>query len=196
MTEKDKKSADLLLLISYLTMYVDQLEQSFPTMMRRWESGNRSGAAVERLMSNFFTYAALRQLIELNFSLPCVTSKLHAREVGSLDSLLNFIKLTTVRQAAVSPQLAAEYKALYSIIKKYYDRTPQTMESSLEPSAYLTYYTGNKFYPKDFLDREHVTKTALEYEEELAAYKVAVALGRAPNSKKKKASRKPKSSGK
>ena len=185
MTSKDKAAADKILLISYLTMYVDQLEHDFPKMMRRWESGDRSSAEVQRLMGKFFTYAALRQLIELNFALPCVTSKLHAREISSLDGLLNTLKLATVQQSMVSPQLAAEYKALYSIVKKYFDLTPQTLADDLDHSAYATYYAGNKFYPKSFTNREDVARTAADYADELSRYKVEVALGRAPNARKK-----------
>ena len=185
MTSKDKAAADKLLLISYLTMYVDQLEHDFPKMMQRWERGERSAPEVQRLMGKFFTYSALRQLIELNFALPCVTSKLHAREVTSLDTLLNALKLATVQQSMISPQLAAEYKALYSIIKKYFNLTPQTIADDLDHSAYVTYYTGNKFYPKTFAKREDITKTAAEYADELSNYKVEVALGRAPNARKK-----------
>lgn len=196
MTSKDKAAADKILLISYLTMYVDQLEHDFPRMMQRWERGDRSSAEVQRLMGKFFTYAALRQLIELNFALPCVTSKLHSREVTSLDSLLNALKLATVQQSVASPQLAAEYKALYSIIKRYFDLTPQTLADDLDQSAYATYYTGNKFYPKSFTSRDAVAKTAADYADELSQYKVEIALGRAPNAKKKRSPRKPKRAGK
>jgi hypothetical protein len=94
-------------------------------------------------------------------------------------------------QAPSDASLAAECKALYTIIKKYYAVTPQD-PGELMQDAYRSYYSSGKFYPKHFYDRNSIEKLLEDYSDDLYDYKLELAKKRSSNPKKPRRSAKKK----
>jgi hypothetical protein len=171
-TPEDMRSADLILLIGYLSIYIDEIAKHF--YEGHMGPGDKvSPQEVDAVLSFFYDYAALRQLIELNFSYPCITSKLHAGEVKRIDKMLKSLGRLSKKNASAS----VDYLAACTLINKYYSQTPKDT-SDLSEDAYLMYVQDpESLYPEAFPEQDALFDLAKEYGDELVDYKKRLAEG-------------------
>ena len=174
-SQDDRKSADLILLIGYLSIYIEALAQHLRAAKSAGEKGLDS--AVDKAMAIFYDYVALRHLIELNFSYPCITSKLHAQEISRIEDMLTSLDELAQASYKINNAAAREYAAARALIKKYYVVTPKETTKLGEDSYLMHAVPPHELYPDAFPDQAALYSLAQEYSDELNEYKSLLAKG-------------------